>query len=57
MSDEATAEGSCLVTRWFVQGTIGDNRKEKEKDLYSGGRSSLFGLRGRRQKEEKTFVA
>ena len=57
MSDEATAEGSCLVTRRFVWGTIGNDRTEKEKDLYPGERSSLLSLRGRRQKEEETLVA
>ena len=57
MSDEATAERSCLVTRQFVWGTIGDDRKDRKKDRYSAGRSSSFGLRGRRQKEEETLVA
>ena len=30
---------------------------DREEGLYSEGKSSLFGLRGRRQKEEEALVA
>ena len=57
MLGEVTVARSQLVTRRFVWGTIGNDRTEKEKDLYPGERSSLLSLRGRRQKEEETLVA